>query len=244
MNMPTEISNRKVVVASLTGSHNYNLNNENSDRDYKYFVLPTFEDLYKGKFFATSAESKEMDFTAHDVRKLFELVSKANLNFIEILFSRELQYDDAFVTIFNIREYLVRCVRHSMKSSTHGMFHQKMSGIFKGTETTQPIVDRLGYDTKAAHHALRCLYTLERYAETESMEKALWYEEGDPQRKTLLDIKNGVYTSYDDFLFFVHEWQATKQDDVFAYYEGLTDNRSIFNELDSWMMKYIQQRMK
>ena len=43
---------RKVVFKALVGSHNYNLNDETSDKDYKYFVLPTFDDLYTGKMFS------------------------------------------------------------------------------------------------------------------------------------------------------------------------------------------------
>jgi len=37
------------MLQILVGSHNYNLNNENSDKDYKIFVCPTFEDLYYNK---------------------------------------------------------------------------------------------------------------------------------------------------------------------------------------------------
>ena len=40
---------RHIAVRALVGSHNYNLNDESSDRDYKVFVFPNFGDLYKGK---------------------------------------------------------------------------------------------------------------------------------------------------------------------------------------------------
>ena len=39
---------RETVFKALVGSHNYNLADKNSDKDYKVFVLPTFEDLYNG----------------------------------------------------------------------------------------------------------------------------------------------------------------------------------------------------
>ena len=41
-----ELGNRKFAFKSLVGSHNYNLNIETSDKDYKVFVFPTFDDLY------------------------------------------------------------------------------------------------------------------------------------------------------------------------------------------------------
>ena len=41
-------ADRQWLIKALVGSHNYNLNTETSDKDYKVFVLPTFNELYKG----------------------------------------------------------------------------------------------------------------------------------------------------------------------------------------------------
>lgn len=46
-----KLDHRIVVLKALVGSHNYNLNTESSDKDYKYFVLPTLDDLYNGTIF-------------------------------------------------------------------------------------------------------------------------------------------------------------------------------------------------
>ena len=43
------INGRKIAMKAFVGSHNYNLDTPESDKDYKYFVLPTFGDLYDGK---------------------------------------------------------------------------------------------------------------------------------------------------------------------------------------------------
>ena len=75
------IHNREVVIKAVVGSHNYNLNTENSDEDFKYFVMPTFEDLYKGKFFSYSTQSDELDYTVHDIRKL--ALQMMNLDMIQ-----------------------------------------------------------------------------------------------------------------------------------------------------------------
>lgn len=48
-------------MKAIVGSHNYNLNTDTSDKDYKYFVLPTFDELYCGKFFSR-AKQLEQDF--------------------------------------------------------------------------------------------------------------------------------------------------------------------------------------
>lgn len=38
-----KLDHRIVVLKALVGSHNYNLNAESSDKDYKYFVLSALE---------------------------------------------------------------------------------------------------------------------------------------------------------------------------------------------------------
>ena len=52
--VPSDIDHRIAVLKALVGSHNYNLNTESSDKDYKYFVLPTLDDLYDGTIFSAS----------------------------------------------------------------------------------------------------------------------------------------------------------------------------------------------
>ena len=48
----------KELFRVLTGSHNYNMNTPESDKDYKIFVLPTFDDLYHGKEFSNVGNTK------------------------------------------------------------------------------------------------------------------------------------------------------------------------------------------
>ena len=87
------INDREVVFKALVGSHNYNLNTETSDKDYKYFVLPTFEDIYYNKTISKNVVSEDVDYTVHDIRKLPMLWWKTNINFVEPLFSREVMYN-------------------------------------------------------------------------------------------------------------------------------------------------------
>ena len=61
-------------MAVIVGSHNYNLTTENSDKDYKLFILPEFEDLYSGNLFSTpNVVSSTMDYDIHDIRQLPKL---------------------------------------------------------------------------------------------------------------------------------------------------------------------------
>lgn len=74
----------KEIFRALVGSHNYNLNTETSDYDYKVFVAPTFDDLYFNKQYSKSIIGEEQDLDIHDVRKVSNLWWKANVNFLEV----------------------------------------------------------------------------------------------------------------------------------------------------------------
>ena len=83
-----DFGGRTVAFKSLVGSHNYNLNTPESDKDYKVFVLPTFDDLYFNNSFSKSYIGETEDFDTHDIRKCSSLWYKANVNFLEVLFSK------------------------------------------------------------------------------------------------------------------------------------------------------------
>jgi uncharacterized protein len=192
---------RKVLLQCLVGSHNYNLNNEDSDKDYKMFVAPTFDDLYYNNHFCNDVLTPEADYNYHDIRKLSHLFWKSNINFVEILFSNEVHIfntnPDIIILIENI--YGMRNDIASMNlpyfyEACMGMHHNKMKMINKGTIGTQHLVDKFGYDTKQALHAYRLLDFLNRFYDNDftDFKKAITYDE--EEREFMLGIKNGKYT--------------------------------------------------
>lgn len=197
---------RKPLLKTLVGSYNYNLNTEGSDKDYKIFIAPTFDDLYSKITFNNQVISDAVDIVVHDVRKISDLLYKSNINFMEILFSKEIEiYGNEktkalFNSLFELKEDIVRRNLSVLYNACIGMYYTRMKLMFKGTKGTQELVDKYGYDTKEALHCYRTLDFLERYAETnfESFEKAIWYEDDDPKRALLLSIKMGGFT-YEEF---------------------------------------------
>ena len=105
---------RKEAFKALVGSHNYNLNTQTSDKDYKVFVLPTFDDLFSGRQFS-KATTGEIDIEYHDIRKLSNLLWKSNINFLEVLFSEELEINtsltkdskDKIEEIINLKDQIL-----------------------------------------------------------------------------------------------------------------------------------------
>lgn len=194
---------RKTAFKALVGSHNYNLNDETSDKDYKYFVLPTFDDLYENKMYSLPSQvSAEMDFDVHDVRKIPNLFYKSNINFVEVLYSTEIQANymgldyvpQQINQIFAMKDKIARMNIPYFFHACMGMHFRKMSALNKGTKGTQHLISMFGYDTKQALHSYRLLDFLERfyYNDFNDFKKAITYEGLD--RDFMLSIKHGAYT--------------------------------------------------
>ena len=95
----------KEVGRVLLGSYNYELAGPSSDKDYKLFMCPDFNDLYrahkasKGDLPAETVENGELSVL--DVRKLDSLVRDGNVNVTEYLFSSEQFLDRHFAVYWD-----------------------------------------------------------------------------------------------------------------------------------------------
>lgn len=192
--------NRKILFQALVGSHNYNLNDENSDLDYKIFTLPTFDDLYSSQQYSKAEVGITADYDVHDVRKLVDLLWKSNINFTEVLFSSSVMMDIVNLRkethfllkeLFDLRDDIAVVNLPYLYNACVGMHYSKMKLIYKGTAGTQHLVDKYGWDTKQGMHAYRSLDFLERFAGNNftSFKDAIYYD--NDERFTLLRIKYG-----------------------------------------------------
>jgi len=234
--------NREVVVTALVGSHAHNLQTPESDKDFKFFVMPTFSDLFKGKFFTNEKVSDTIDFTVHDVRKLGEQIWKGNINFLQVLFNPEGTHDSGLDFLFENKERIAQAIIPNFKSATLGMHNQKMSNLHKGTGNTQHLIEKFGFDTKEAHHAIRCLFTIEKFWETNSMEKALWFNKG-KKHTILMDIKAGKFTEA-EVKAIAEEWFAKKWDgEMKKNFDDTELDWNVKAELDSFMFDFVKKKM-
>ncbi len=190
---------REKLLWCVVGSHNYNLNDKDSDKDFKIFVLPTFDDLYFGNQFSTETKvGDEFDYNAHDVRKLPYLWWKSNINFVEVLFSTDVRCNPRYVRyielVFANKEKLASMNLPYLYSACLGMHFNKYKLLEKGTAGTQFLVDKFGYDTKQALHCYRVLDFLQRYKDNgfSDFRQAIWYS--DSKRDFMLQIKHGAYS--------------------------------------------------
>lgn len=199
-----DFGRREIVFKSLVGSHNYNLNTNESDKDYKIFVIPTFDDLYFNNTFSKSYIGETEDFDAHDIRKCSSLWYKANVNFLEVLFSENFEINNnlceksklLIYQLYEMRNDIAKMNLKYLYDACIGMYHNKIKYLEKGTESTQCLVDKFGYDTKQALHAWRILDFLRNFADNgfSDFKSAIWYSDNNIKRKFLLDLKNGMYS--------------------------------------------------
>lgn len=197
-------NNRVSVLKALVGSHNYNLNTPESDKDYKLFVLPTYDDLYERKDYSASVESSEEDIVVYDIRKLSSLFFKANVNYIEVLYSKELEillpkehpnYNDV-KAIIDRREEICKMNMPYLFYACKGMYFNKRKMM---SNNGKDHVESLGYAPKHAMGAYRIMDFLVRYKHFIEMNMehpfhlAINYFE-DKDKEELLNIRRGIYS--------------------------------------------------
>lgn len=226
------IEGRTIAFTARFGSHNYNLNDKDSDMDRKHFTIPTFDDLYTGKFFSTSKVGAAEDYDSHDIRKMSELFWKANINFLEVLYSEDVAiYHPGIQPIIDMRDFVVTMNLPYFFSACHGMHHQKMKQLKKGTEGTQHLVDQFGYDTKQASHAYRVLDFIIRFWATGwDFSRSIKYADHSYTRLHIMNIKRGKFTE-EEFRKDVAK-HYNKFMELEHVYKAYTPNTAIKDRLD------------
>lgn len=104
----------KCIGCFLCGSQNYKLDIEGSDVDTKAIVLPKFEDIVLNKppVSCTHVMDNGEHIDIKDIRLMFNEFKKANINFVELLFTEykviNEKYSSALAPIFEHNEEIAR----------------------------------------------------------------------------------------------------------------------------------------
>lgn len=237
---------RETLLKSLVGSHNYNLNTKDSDKDYKLFVAPTFEDLYKGEKFTEQVVTATEDYTIHDIRKLTDLLFKANVNFLEVLASNEISIREdssELEEILSLKNDIFKMNLPHLFNGCKGMHLQKMKLLDKGTEGTQHLVDEFGYDTKQALHAYRCMRVIVDFEETgfNDFEGAIRY--GGEDLEFMMSIRNGFFEK-EVFENFAQHYRESTFMKLAEKYGQQPVNYELKEHLESLVMKLVEREIK
>ncbi|WP_342423112.1 nucleotidyltransferase domain-containing protein [Paenibacillus sp. FSL E2-0178] len=196
-----KVHNREAVFKAVSGSKNRNLNDVNSDRDVKFFVLPTFEDLYLGSLYKNFQATEAEDIEIHDVRKLGNLLINSNLTFLELLYSVEIDtygYPE-IEQLIKMRDRIATINLRSLFNSCFGMYRGQMKDLTTpNSESQKVLIAKYGYNTKKAMMSLHFLSFLTKFyvSDFKDFKGAITYD--GIGRECMMDIKHGKY-SLDEF---------------------------------------------
>lgn len=236
---------RKVLLQALTGSHNYNLAEEGSDKDYKVFTAPTFEDLYNGHFYKKNIVSDTVDKDIKDIRQLPDLLWKSNISYLELLYSKDIDCvgSESLIDLLSLKDEIVKMNLPKLFTSTGGTFNQRMKKLDHGTDGTQHLVDLYGYNTKEAMHAYRSLKLIIDYGLSgfNDFGKTLRCE--DWLRGHMLAIKHGMMER-EEFVEFINLYHNNFFVPLKDLYCSQMPNFELKKHIDSLIMNVVEEEIE
>ena len=190
------------MYMGLYGSQNYHLDTEDSDVDAKAIVVPNLGDLINNREVSkTYGRPEEGLVDVKDIRIMFQQFLKMNVNFLEILFTKEFATNLFFykevVDLRVLKDDIVASDVKRLAQSNFGMMKGKMVKLTKPTPSTENEIKKYGYSGKEACHIIRMGELLEGYLERGlSFGEALDTRNSD-KRELMLDFKKHLYTQKD-----------------------------------------------
>lgn len=188
----------EVLGIFLQGSQNYELdvyeNDYKSDIDTKAIILPNLDDIiYKYKPISTTIildNNEHID--VKDIRVMFDMFTKQNVNFIEILFTRfkiiNPKYKKLFQPILDNNEKIARMDFIRALNCQSGMSMQKLVALKHPYPTIVEKIEKFGYDPKQLHHILRMNDFAKKYIAGETYLNCLIPD----NKEHLIEIKKGI----------------------------------------------------
>lgn len=235
--------NRNISFTVIVGSHNYNLNNEHSDEDYKAFFIPNFDDLYNGDQKSKSLTSQQKDIEYHDVRKLPKMLWQSNVNFLEILFSIKVEkYDKLYDELYNLRNEIARINLPYLFNACVGMFKQKLIAVekmlnkqYSSYENNKEVIN------KHLMGAYRILDFLNRFYQSnfnDFKHSITYYNE---EREFLMNIKQGLYPLNELNLMLDQKLKETMK--LEEYYVKNQPNEQLYNLIKDIIKNHVKNHL-
>lgn len=187
----------EVVCVCLQGSQNYGLDEYSdeymSDIDTKAIVLPPLDD-----FIAASPPVSTviiMDNNEHaevkDIRVMFEMFKKANISYIELLFTDfkiiNPEWAEFIEPLFANRELISNYNRNQFLRCIAGMAKEKRKALCHPYPNLIEKIEKYGYDGKQLHHCVRLYNFITRFVNGESLDTC--YKVGIPMHNILMNYK-------------------------------------------------------
>lgn len=200
---------RDWFVICLQGAQNYNLDDEESDIDSKLLIIPSLEDIALGKtpYSKTHVMENDEHVDIKDIRAYFKLFEKANINFVEILFTDywicNPKYQEYWRSLLDHREEIAYMNPSNALACMKGMALQKKHALCHEYPSRMKYINEFQYDPKQLSHIFRVQDFVNKYTQPVPYANAIVYEKGSPRAEFIKDVKRGktVYTKEQAILF-------------------------------------------
>ena len=212
---------------ALQGSWNYDLGYEKSDVDTKALILPTFREiaLNKKPISTTHIMENNEHLDLKDIRVMFENFWKQNINFLEILFTKYVvinpAYLDQYFALVDMREDIAHYDVARAVNCMCGMAMEKLHALKKPYPATVADIEKYGYSPKEFHHILRMYNFFLNYIHGMSFKECLIYH-SPYSREQLMKAKLGEYP-----LDFVENVSAELVSDMKELKDGYLENNNL-----------------
>lgn len=185
----------EVVGVFLQGSQNYGLDYEGSDIDTKAIVLPKFKNFVLNSIPASTThvlpDNAHVDIK--DIRLMFDCFRKQNINFVEILFTKYMlfnnKYKNLFQPLIDNREMVARYNNYASVNCMSGMSLEKHKALKHPYPSLVDKIEKYGYDAKQLSHIIRLNEFIKRYVNGEPYADCLISN----QRDYIIDVKKFIH---------------------------------------------------
>lgn len=227
----------KIVLISLCGSQNYEIDTEKSDVDSKVYILPTVEDIALLRKPLSQSVRLENDDQCEikDIRLLPELLRKQSLNFLEVLFTKYYIIEEAFAPYFerliSKREEIARYHPFKCVCSMYGQMKLNWMKIKKSDE--EKVIN------KALVFIWRGDDFISNYLQNNSFEKCFV-----PNAKLLYRlVKEGLISNVKDIkeeILVSTDKVLNKVGDIITEMSNSSPNKEIDLFLDSFIVDVVE----
>lgn len=229
---------------AMVGSKNCNLSYEDSDTDYKTFYFPSFDDMYSESKSSQRSITQREDNEYHDIRKFPNILWKSNINFIEVLFSNEVnQYDSAlYEELYEMRDEISVMNLPYLWNTCYGIIHQGLKFVEK--EILKEDVDskKIG---KRLHQANRMKIFLEGFEKSNFKEFESSIKISDGYLKSyLIDLKRGVIDNIDHSYKSLKIWvDSNEMSNLKEKYSKMKKNSEMKKKLEKIVKKHVRYHL-
>ena len=239
----------EVLGIWLQGSQNYGLDlytdDYKSDVDTKAIIIPKLDELIKNSqpFSYTYILPNNEHIDIKDIRLMFNLFKKQNINFLEILFTDfyiiNPKYKDLWENVVYYKRLITCYNKKAFYNSIYGMALQKQKALCHPYPSLINKIEKYGYDGKQLSHIIRLYDFVKSYSRNSLFGEAL---KSLPHKEEIMKAKLNKYSLEEAKL--LAEIYCLKIKDIKDFVLPEESKKNVEDILDTLKYSIIEKNLK